>query len=159
MKKLLSVILLLIATMTFSGCFSSGNKSDTAIGREQAEEILRCLNEDDIEGLKSMFCKEISDTHNLDKEIAEAMEFFDGEADSYDKVLVGGGESIESGKVVDKHIWYNIKNIKCNTQKTYFIATSSYLLYNKKPDCIGITFITIFDEDTGDKLEIGEDVY
>ncbi len=159
MKKILTVILLIIAPLTLSGCFSKGYKSDITVGREQAEEILRCFNEDDIEGLKSMFCKEVSNTHNLDEEIAEAMDFFDGEAISHDKVLVGGGDSVREGKIVEKHIWYNIRNIKCNTQKTYFIATSSYLSYDRKPDCIGVTFITVFDEDTGDKIEIGEDVY
>ena len=65
MKKILTFILFLITLITISSCFSSSNKSgvssvnksDTSIGREQAEEILRCFNEEDIEGLKSMFCK------------------------------------------------------------------------------------------------------
>ena len=159
MKKLLSVILLLIMTLTVSGCFSSSNKSDTSIGREQAEEILRCLNEDDIEGLKSMFCKEISDTHNLDKEIAEAMEFFDGESVSHDKVLVGGGQSVENGKIVDRHIRYAILNIKSNTEKKYKIVTHSYLDYDKNSDCIGITYLKVINNATDDFVQIGEYVY
>lgn len=159
MKKLLTIILLLIITLTVSGCFSSGKKSDTAIGREQAEEILRCLNEDDIEGLKSMFCKGISDTHNLDKEIAEAMEFFDGEAVSHDKVLVGGGDLLKEGKIVDRHIGYSILNIKSNKGNNYKIVTHSYLIYDMNTDYIGITYLKVIDNNTEQMVQIGDYVY
>lgn len=159
MKKLLTVILLTTVSLTLSGCFSKGYKSDTHVGREQAEEILRCFNEDDIEGLKSMFCKEVSNTYNLDEEIAEAMNFFDGKAISHDKVRVAGGDSIREGRVVDRHIDYSIFNIKTNSNKNYRIVTHSYLVYDKNSDCIGITYLKVIDSNTNQMVQIGEYVY
>jgi len=158
MKKILTIVILMIILITLSGCLSIDLQSDTKIGREQAEEILRCFDEEDIEGLKSMFCKKISDTYNLDRQIKEAMDFFDGKTISHDDVLVGGGDSVRDGKVVDKHISYMILNIQSSTEKKYKIDTHSYLVYDDE-DYIGMTHIKIFDCETDESIQIGEYIY
>ena len=62
MKRILSVILLLIMTLTFSGCIFSTGPSAT----EMAKSALVRFDNDDVEELKSLFCEEIlSDVDNL----------------------------------------------------------------------------------------------
>ena len=156
MRKLIIVFVTISLTL-FCGC--AVRTQDVTSGRELGKEVLRCFDEEDSEGLKALFCAEIQNTHNLDKEIAEAMNLYEGTMISCGKALVSGGEAVDNGKLTDKHIGSSVDEIKTNQGKEYEIVTHSYLIYDKNPRCIGITYLKLFDESTGEMVQIGEYVY
>ena len=156
MRKLIIVFVTISLTL-FCGC--AVRTQDVTSGRELGKEVLRCFDEEDSEGLKALFCAEIQNTHNLDKEIAEAMNLYEGTMISCGQALVSGGEAVDNGKLTDKHIGCSVDEIKTNQGKEYEIVTHSYLIYDKNPRCIGITYLKLFDESTGEMVQIGEYVY
>ena len=65
------------------------------VAKQQSEDILECILNEDVEGLKSLFCPKFQNTHNLDDEIEELFRFISGEIISYDTPKSGivSGES------------------------------------------------------------------
>lgn len=155
MKRKFFICIMLGITMVLTGCVK-GYVNQGKYGREQAEEILRCFDEKDVSSLKAMFCEKVASTHDLDKEITEAMNLYNGKSISHDKIQVGGGDTGYHGVITDNHIWYNINNIKTDSGSFYTIATHSYIIYEKDPTCIGITYLTFIDENSHEKIEIGD---
>ncbi len=155
MKKIVSIFLLLISIMVLCSC-NSDAPSESQIGYELALEVLRCLDEEDTESLKSLFCEEIQNTHNLDEEIKEAMEYYDGKTVEYSNIQIGGGDSMRDGKIVKLGVVPVVRNIETDAQRKYKIAIHSYLIYEEKQNLVGITYINIIDEDSGVKFQIGE---
>jgi hydrogenase maturation factor len=157
MKKLFLVIVALSFVLSLSGCNDSRSVNTRKASHDQAKEILRCLDEDDAEGLKSLFCEKVASSHDLDKEIAEAMDFYEGKSVSFGNIVVRGGDSLRDGEWTDIHIGYLIEKIQTDTDKNeYKINTHSYLINKDNPTCIGITYLHIYNTETGDKVEIGE---
>ena len=110
MKKLILIIMALLLLI-----LNTGYRSATDPGYEQASEILRCFDEEDSEGLKSLFCEEIQNTHNLDEDIKNALDIYQGKTISY-KIIGGtGGETDENGKIVLKDENIQIGEIKNDT--------------------------------------------
>ena len=159
MKKLFISLLVIALIFTISGCGTYDGYNPTRTGYQQAESILRCFDEEDSESLKAMFCERVASYHDLDQEIKAAMELFDGQTISHRRIQVGGGEAYDDGELTDGHIWYSIWEIKTDADRNYSIATHSYLVYKRSPRCIGITYLTLVDDDTGEKVKIGEYVY
>lgn len=155
MKKVITIFISIILVLV-TGCNRINYINSTQKGIEQSEEILRCFDENDIEGLKSLFCEEINDTHNLEQEITEAMEFYKGTSNSYDKVLIDGGEAVVDGIITDKHIGYSIDNIETNENMVYRIVTHSYLVYECDINYVGITYLKVIDNNSDVKVQIGE---
>ena len=156
MKKCVLVVLILFLIISVSGCVPSGYVSEDLESYKQAREILRCLDEEDVEGLKNLFCEKVASTHDLDKEIAEAMEFYQGKHESYSNILEGGGSSIRDGEYLDYHLGYWITDIETDKKKVYDIDTHSYLIYKEDTDFVGITYITIIDREADKQVDIGE---
>lgn len=155
MKRKFFICIMLGITMVLTGCIK-GYVNQGKYGQEQAEEILRCFDEKDVSSLKAMFCEKVASTHDLDKEITEAMNLYNGKSVSHDKIQVGGGDTGYHGVITDNHIRYTIKNIKTDSGSLYTIGTHSYIIYEKDPSCIGITYLNFVIKETGEMLEIGE---
>ena len=156
MKKLFLVILALSFVLSLSGCNDIQSVNTRKASHDQAKEILRCLDEDDAEGLKSMFCEKVASSHDLDKEIAAAMKFYEGKIVSFGNIVVGGGDSMRDGEFVDIHLGYSIREIETDADTMYEIVTHSYLVYKKDPTCIGMTYLAIYNTETKENIEIGE---
>lgn len=103
----------------FSGC--DINKIDDKKAADKiANQIFKCLNNDDVEALKSLFCQNVSKSHNLDGEIKGVFEFFEGEVVSYDDFNVGfSREKVEYGEQILLAIEPWITNIKTDSGKVY----------------------------------------
>jgi len=156
MKKYFLAVVALSLILAVTGCNRDKYINQTKASHDQATEILRCLDEEDVEGLKSMFCGEVASSHDLDEEIVEAMEFYSGKSVSFSSILVGGGDSMEDGELTDSHIEYSIESVETDEDATYKIVTHSYLVYKENPKFIGITYITIIDTETDARVELGE---
>lgn len=124
---------------------------------EHSDMIITCMKEKDVTTLKEMFCPYININHNLEDEIEKAFEFFDGEivSDGDKHFLEEAGGTTENGKTITSRIQPKIRHIKTDSEKEYEIVFNEYLINDDNPDYIGITRITITNED-GVKYMIGE---
>ena len=114
--------------------------------RIQAEEIIECVVRKDKEGLKSVFSKHISETHNLDKEIDEFFEFIDGEIVSYDtpEGSMGGGRK-RDGEYVERTTGGQIENIITSTGNKYMISFMTYYICEENKDKEGVSVLGVVD--------------
>ena len=160
MKRLICIMLVFaFSSFLFTGCKTKKNSAG-AIARKQAEIILECLKTGEKEELKALFCERVKNTHNLDKEIQEAIDFIDGEIVE-DGKWIGmseGGKSVDEGVVVKLDIHPSIIDLKTDNQNTYSIFFDTYLVYNDKKENVGMTYIIISDE-KDNQILIGEVIH
>lgn len=126
---------------------------------EQSEYIMECIVNKDKEGLKSVFSKNIAETHDLDKEIDEFFDFIDGEIISYDEPEGHeGGYAMKDGEYTDKKLYGWTENVISDTGKEYDINFLMYEIYTSNEKNIGVKRITITDKTDGndEKKHIGE---
>lgn len=154
MKYIAGVVICIIAIITMTSCKSVPKEMGV---NEYSKEVLRCFDEEDSEGLKALFCAEIQNTHNLDKEIAEAMEFFEGKVISYDDNFNGrSGQSVDDGEVTEKHFVPIIDDITTDSGVTYKITFYYYKVNTKDENRVGINNIVIRNKDTDTRYIIGD---
>lgn len=167
MKKIISIILLCAVLCTLSGCNQINGVADDIIwdlkapdiANEQAGIILDCLKTGDSEKLEALFCKNVSSSHDLKTEIAEAIEFIDGNIidDGKWSGMASGGKSIDNGKTTKLNIHPSIWDIKTDTGKEYDITFTSYLIYEKDSNYVGMTHVHVWSENND--ILIGEVIY
>jgi len=81
----------LFVIFIFSSCsYDTNYKTPEQKAKQQSADIIKCFENEDIEGLKgmfckTMFCKTIADSHDLDEEIQKAFNVIDGTIISYDE--------------------------------------------------------------------------
>ena len=140
MKKVICIILITIICLNFSSCNFSDNKdNDTKLINDQAKEIVRCFDEKDIDGLKSLFCQNTQDNYNLDEEIQDAFDLYEGKSESFNVNLQGGwAGGKDNGEWTDKHFTPQIENIKTDKKETYSIGYLVYYVYSSDPGRVGI---------------------
>ena len=148
MKKLLTIILLLIMTLTFSGCFFSDYNGPSAI--ETAKKVLECFDNDDVEGLKSLFCEDVlTNVDDLDEQIKEIFNLYEGK--SVERGTIRGGSSEKSyreGELVFYDIGPSIDDIKTDkSDKYYSIQLCMHLVNKKHPERVGIGAIILYAYD------------
>ena len=159
--KNLKIMLLIVLTLT--GCsFMDGEEeyqSPMEYATEQSEYIMECIVNKDKEGLKSVFSKHIAQTHDLDKEIDEFLEFIDGKIISYDEPTgYEGSYEMRAGEYYKKELGGDTKNIVTDAEKKYHIGFLLYQIYEKDEDYIGVDIIAITevtDEVNGESVYIG----
>ena len=149
MKKIILIVVIAILAMITQSCDSiiSTEKEQKAI----AEKILECLDDENAEDLKSMFCeKALEETDNIDRQIERAMEFFEGKTESYDsdsRISYYEESSHREGKMVRLRSSGTIKDIITDQDKKYSIRFYNYLVYDEKPEKVGLSEITIYSEE------------
>lgn len=152
--KVLAVILLI--PIFLSGCFNSSGEYHTPdeIAILQAKGIIICIQNKDSERLKSLFCEEIKNRDSIDSEIEKLFNFIDGEIISYDEPYVSGHSKSTTPEGIEMlGVGGNIYNIKTDTGKNYVLYFYSYHINKEDEDSVGVTIVTIFDEDTYDPEE------
>ncbi len=175
MKKKVKMFLLLLLTVFFSSCSPSNpfiqNVMDflTNIGVETtqdetseksqiyAETILSALKTGETINLSNMFCEKVKLSHNVDEEIAEAIEFIDGEIVNEGELsgVSESGSSWRNGEKIESYINPRIKQIETDSGKKYNISFFAYIIYENDASYIGITRIMI-RADNDEVYMIGE---
>ena len=148
-KKTL-IIVLGICLLLGTGCIN-----EDVEGNKIGDEIIRCLNEDDTQGLKDVFCAESQTSKDLEDQIQDGMDFFEGEVTDPNEANVDGGESVRDGETVEQHYSIEYYELKTDTGKTYEVICSGYFICKEDPDVVGVTYIDIYDED-GNVCKIGK---
>jgi len=120
----------------------------TRDSKPMSEEVLKYLDTDDVEGLKSMFCeKTIALIPDLDEQIEAAMDFYKGKTVSYRGILGSEGESVENGITTKLDINPHITDIETDAGGKYHIKIYAYIIYTKDTTMEGISEIDIYTED------------
>lgn len=156
MKILKCSLCLILSVLFFTSCNSiqtNENSYDCCV------EIIRCLEENDVAGLKKLFCPKIlSGYSGLDDEINEAMNFFEGQVISHDNFQHPCSSQKEKGKWVRYEYSPYMNNIKTDKNKTYNIKFYLITIWENDVDRVGISEINITDEN-GEKCFIGDYYY
>lgn len=144
---------MIVIMIILAGCGSSDEEYVTTyqIAVQKGEEILNNIQGRDADSLKEMFCERTKKTYDLDKEIAQAFEFIDGEIISYDKPDKGSqSKSTTPQETTELSFGGHIDNIKTDTGKNYKIEFYYNHICAEDEEYVGIEFIDIIDEDTYD---------
>jgi len=165
------LVFILLVMVVLTGCSLINKDEDEKeeyqspmeYSTEQSEYIMECIVNKDKEGLKSVFSKQVSKTHDLDKEIDEFFQFIDGEIVSYDEPegSMGGGRK-KDGEYVERTTGGQIENIKTDEGKTYEISFFTYWVCRDSEDREGVDSILIIEVPAGgeivnSKYRIGND--
>ena len=158
MKRLKSIFIILMTTImsvVLVGC--NGVVMDVTKEKQQAEDVFNYLKDNDVEGLKSLFCdKIIESSEDLDDQIKEAMDFFGEKIVSYENISAGAGESFtRDGKTVELSATPRIKGIITDTGEKYEVFFNTYIIYTDYEDRVGISQLTIKSDD-GRKCVVGD---
>lgn len=165
--KRLFVISVCAILCTMSGCnrvtwvvdVPNWELNASEIAKEQAGIILDCLKTGNYKKLEEQFCENISSTHDLKAEIAEAIEFIDGNIidDGNWSGMASAGETVDNGEITKLDINPSMYNVKTDTGKEYLIWFDSYLIYKKEPNNVGIIYIIIKNEN--ESITIGGSIW
>ena len=164
-KKVASIVMLILSTSLFTGCFSktyySVNgveqkyRSDDSAAKGLIVEVLRCFDEEDSESLKRLFCDETLARPTIDDEIQAAMEFYQGKSISHGLVSSGSGGKTIAGGITRLDAAPYIDGIKTDANGTYRLGCFTNFVYAKDRDREGIVYISITPEN-GEKCLVGE---
>ena len=126
--------------------------------REQGYEVIDCLDERDSDGLKSLFSKKVQKDYDLDKEIDNLFNAYDGKSIWYNKLFdVAYGESIDNGVLTKRKATYWIDiTTQLGFKPQYTVVVGTYSIFQDDPSKLGILYITLTDLSTDEITVIGE---
>lgn len=151
MKKKLVFITVILISIVFSGC-----NAEPSYIKVQSDEIIRCFDEKDAEGLKALFCQNSIDYYDIDSEIQNAFDLYEGQSVSYKMNSKGGWSGgMQEGIWYDKHYTPEIRNIKTNCGKEYTIGFCTYEIYESDAGKVGICVIALRDDNGNQLAAIG----
>ena len=152
MKRYLIIILICLIGISSSGCAVSQvleNKADNQKHAEEvSKELIRCINERDLDGIEQMFNQYSRNEKKLRKDIEDFLDYIDGEIEDYDFNYRGEiSSSIRDGKWTRQETQTKLENIITDTGKKYYqITFSEYVISTEKKDKEGISILTLHDE-------------
>ena len=148
--------MILLCTALLVACAGSETSRQNEAGKSQANEIIRCLNNNDAAGLRKLFCKELTSKYTYEESISKAMNLYSGKCLSHKQIMVNGNYTSDKGVVKDSHINYTINDVKTDGGFHYTITVYSYLTYEENPDRVGVCYIKIVNKENGSVAEIGK---
>jgi len=160
MKKILSLLTLVIVAISIGGCgnidLSSIRESQlTSHMSEEAEkitemsnEIIRCFIERDKDALKGLFCEQTQNQPGFDNEIDNAFDFLQCESYTTSEIdtSASGNESIREGKRVMWSVQPEIPYFKvwAGREHHYYSIRYSWLIINDEDASkVGLGSMTI----------------
>ena len=156
MKNYKKILIVLLGTCLLLGTGCIGVDVNV-YAEKNCKEVITSLSKDDAEGIKETFCIESQGNEELEDQIEEGIDFFDGRVVSYNDYIFMSqeGESYGEGELVEQDYTATCSEIKTSTGKTYSITIYAYSIDDECPDNVGISEIDIYDED-GNVCIIGE---
>ena len=146
MKKIISIFLALVC-ISFSGCFFSDYNGPSAT--ETAKKVLECFDNDDVEGLKSLFCEDVlTNVDDLDEQIKEIFNLYEGKCVERGTINNPSEKSTRDGEIVYYDTNPFIHDIKTDENEGYYSLKMYIDLVNKKhPERVGVIAITLYAHD------------
>ena len=152
MKKYLIIILICLIGISSSGCAVTQVFENRAENQKHAEEVskelIRYINERDVDGIEQMFNQYSRNEKKLRKDIEDFLDYIDGEIEDYDFNYRGEiSSSIRDGKWTKQETQTKLENIITDTGKKYYqITFSEYVICTEDKDKEGISILTLHDE-------------
>ena len=148
MKRKLLCLLISVTVLMLSGCTSLSEikklDGDTIVS-DCAKEVAELINQRDTDGLIAKFCTYTQENCELEAEINEMYERFDGKIVSYDDYIpVGGGYSMRDGKIKRRSYSPTLRNVRFeNMNDSFEIYISMEDIDTEYPEREGIWQIFI----------------
>ncbi|MGN0655591.1 MAG: DUF5104 domain-containing protein, partial [Ruminiclostridium sp.] len=119
-----------------------------------ARDIVECFNNEDIEGLKDMFCDYVKDRHDLDAEISNAFDFLNGRITKWDYEIGPESKSIEYGRATYLQFVTNLEDISTESDdaNTYLISYCYYERCDDYKETEGMTHLVVYRTPAGEKI-------
>lgn len=171
MRKVKYILVIMLCSIVLSGCglfketeLYKDTTLPNRISTQQGEAIMNCLKTGESDELKSYFCKAVSDSHNLDAEIDEALKFIEGKiiSDGTWRYFTSSETSWREGEETLCTVSPSIVDIQTDAGEVYQIHFHAYVICKENKDYVGITYISISKKDVYDtdpEVQIGEYVY
>lgn len=158
---------MLVMLANLSACKSdSDDKYPDDQITDMGKTIITCFEEKDKEALISLFSENIKNSHDLEKEIEQAFEFFDSEIVEYDGIHggIGGGKTRGEEGWIEMEGSGDIDIIKTESGTNYRIGFQVCLIDKENEENVGLYRIYIINQDIGEEYgcaperfrEIGE---
>ncbi|SEP72861.1 protein of unknown function [Lachnospiraceae bacterium RM5] len=131
MKKIISILLIIVMILSTSCIYNKKVYEATKLekrkkkeGKEIAEKIVECINNQDAHGIAELYCEKYKKNTELEWNVMDVLEKIDVKIDSYEVDTDGSGEtSISDGKIVYDYSCIYIKNINGNKDNDKNIIT------------------------------------
>lgn len=142
------IFLISLTMLILTSCGLTNNSSPGAVAKEQANTIMKCIEENDAATLKSLFTPNIQEMPELDEQIRLFLDFIDGKIVSYSGPL-GGKDTgkIHDGETVYQELNDSIYKIQTDTGRNYQIDHNAIIVNKNDPDNLGVFYIRILDMD------------
>lgn len=150
MKKWFLVILACLLGISNIGCAVvealDNRKENLKHAEKVSKELIRCINEKDVDGIEQLFNRYSQNEENLRSDIEDFLVHIDGEIVDY---IITWGEtsvSIDDGKLTEQKTETEIENIITDTGKRYYIRFREYVICTEDRDKEGILLLLLYDE-------------
>ncbi len=168
MKKRLLIGFLIMSVTLLSSCINLSNKPpkeydphnyehdrEIVYNQKTMKEILRCFDEGDVQGIKSMFSPDIQSKYDLESQIEKAFSLYEGKSLSYGEIRDHGIVTAytEDGYYTRKRIGAKMKGITTDTDKIYVIDFEKYVLYDEDEDKLGLYKVSLRTDNTAEGNE------
>lgn len=158
MKKIFYILSIICCCLLLSGC------TFVESSRNLGEDVLKCFDNDDVSGLKELFCSAtVARNEDIEEQIKDAFDFYEGKSTTYGSITAPEERSIRNGRVVKINSNPFILDIETDEGKKYDIKIYAYTINEEHPDFVGISEINIYTRDENDNVvlekEIGDLIY
>lgn len=162
-RSTICIYLSIVIIVMTSGCSNIKKMANSILDNtkqptnlEISQNVLNCFDNNSVQELKALFCARTQGIEDIDEQIQNGFEFFNGKVTSFDENVLGSeGESVDHGTVKELSRTLHIENIKTDSGKTYQLYVSINLIYKNDKKREGITDITITNTDDDRRFEIG----
>lgn len=148
MRRYFLYIIISMVTIVLCGCSVTVGNSDDSYVNDLCAEIVRCFDEEDVDGLERLFCENSRNSNDLVTQIQEAFDKYEGQSTSqyrlYDTSWAGGKRD---GIWVDKHYSPQIKELVTSDGKEYLISFYTYEIFESDSGKIGIGALGLYDDE------------
>lgn len=125
----------------------------------KAKTWIEYFEDEDVEGLFSIFCSDIKDNYadETKEEIQKAFDFIDGDITSYKYEGEGGGGQTKDNYKTILYFCYPEYLIETSNRKKYNLIFSYKYIWKDRPECEGVGSIRIINYE-GDSIYSGDEV-
>ncbi|SEP62069.1 protein of unknown function [Lachnospiraceae bacterium RM5] len=162
MKKIISILLIIVIILSTSCIYNKKVYEATKLekrkqkeGKEIAEKIVECINNQDAHGIAELYCEKNKKNTELEWNIMDVIEKVDFKIDTYEVDTDGSGvTSVSDGKIVYDYSVVKIKNINGLNSDENIISLGIYWVDEDNKDIEGLYNFSIRLDDKLYKVKI-----
>jgi hypothetical protein len=114
---------------------------------EISQNIVKCFNENNVQGLKTLLCNKTQNLSDIDEQIQAGFDIINGNIISFDEndLNVSEGQSISNGTTTKLDRIWSINDITTDSSETYSISVRINIIYEEDKAREGITELIVSD--------------